>query len=614
MVGATLKTRILVSFLLVILLIGLPVSLLGHYVVRRYIVANVQQEVERSLSAARFFYTQEIERIGEKMRLAEVDGDREKMRQKLGLDYLLSADKEDAKLVSSEIVRAAFKQKECVGGTRLILQAELNRIDPKLAQRSCIPIRTTQMSRPTDMKMLCDAMAKEYAVPVFDKNMNVIRVIYGGRIVNGDCTLIDKIRTLVFGDELYNARPVGTVTIFLDETRIATNVMAPDGSRAIGTRISARVYDTVVQGGQLYKDRAFVVQDWYMTAYEPIKNIDGHIIGVLYVGMLEKPYTDLARNIGIMALLIIVAATILASGMAVILAGAISRPLTHLTSATRKLSNGELAHRVKVEPGATEIRTLAESFNQMTCQLEERDKKLNAANEKLAALNKSYLDLIGFVAHELKGILASTMLNAYSVRDGFLGMVNFKQRKALDSITRNLDHLSATVQKFLSLSRIEKGELDFRPSNIGLRNDVFSAGIEALARSAFEKQMTLTNDIAEDVRITGDADLMQIVANNLVGNAIKYGTTGGKVAISSSQQDGKVRVEVYNDGSPITEEQMGRLFRKFSRLDTPEAKKARGTGLGLFITKEIIEKHGGKIWVEPREAGNAFVFEIERGV
>jgi two-component system NtrC family sensor kinase len=612
--GGSLKTRILLSFLAVILVIGLPVALLGHYVVEQDILAKVQQEVRKNLAAAQFFYTQEIERIGERMRLAELDGDLDKMREKLGLDYLMAAEAQDAQRVSSEIVRAAFAKKEGVGGTRIISRGELMKIDPRLAEQAIIPIRPTQMARPTERKVLEDGMVKEYALPVLDQSGKVVKVIYGGRIVNRDCTLVDRIRTLVFGNELYRTKPIGTVTIFLDDTRVATNVMGPDGSRAIGTRVSSKVYETVVERGQTYDDRAFVVMDWYKTAYEPIKSIDGRIIGVLYVGILEQPYVDLVRNIRLMAMSIIVGAVVIATVLAVILSGAISRPLTHMTGATKKLSNGELAHRIPVEPGAVEFRNLAESFNEMCSQLEERDKKLNAANEKLAALNKSYLDLIGFVAHELKGILASTILNAYSVRDGFLGMVNFKQRKALDSITRGLDYLTSTVQKFLSLSRIEKGELDYNPKPLVLNADVFVPGIEALARSALEKQIIVTNTIDPALTLKGDADLLQIVANNLVGNAIKYGEAGGKVEIIGQGLDGRARVEVYNDGRPLTAEQMEKLFKKFSRLDTPEARKAKGTGLGLFITKEIVERHGGRIWVEPRAKGNSFIFEIERGI
>jgi signal transduction histidine kinase len=105
---------------------------------------------------------------------------------------------------------------------------------------------------------------------------------------------------------------------------------------------------------------------------------------------------------------------------------------------------------------------------------------------------------------------------------------------------------------------------------------------------------------------------MQVAANNLVGNAIKYGKEGGKILLKSDNENGKVRIDVYNDSVPITEEQKEKLFKKFSRLQTAETKKVKGTGLGLYLTKQIIEKHGGSIWVEPRENGNSFIFEIER--
>ena len=164
---------------------------------------------------------------------------------------------------------------------------------------------------------------------------------------------------------------------------------------------------------------------------------------------------------------------------------------------------------------------MAESFNDMTVGLKEREKSLRVSNEKLAALNKSYLDLIGFVAHELKGILASTMMNAYAVRDGFLGMVNFKQRKALDSITRNLDYLDATVKKFLSLSRIERGELPVNKTNLKLQKT--SSTLDRLAGAdGLKKGLKIANEISPDLLVKVDADLMQIVANNLVSNAIKY--------------------------------------------------------------------------------------------
>ena len=130
---------------------------------------------------------------------------------------------------------------------------------------------------------------------------------------------------------------------------------------------------------------------------------------------------------------------------------------------------------------------MAEAFNAMALGLKEREESLRVSNEKLAASNKSYIDLIGFVAHELKGILASAVMNAYAVRDGYLGLVNFKQRKAMDSVTRNLDYLDATVKKFLNLGRIERGELAVNKTSLNLKKDVFDVSINSLAPMAVKK-------------------------------------------------------------------------------------------------------------------------------
>jgi len=122
--------------------------------------------------------------------------------------------------------------------------------------------------------------------------------------------------------------------------------------------------------------------------------------------------------------------------------------------------------------------------------------------------------------------------------------------------------------------------------------------------------MDVTNNIAATITVQGDLDLLRIAANNLVGNAIKYGLDSGKVTLSSEEIAGRVRIEIYNDSRPIGEDEKAKLFKKFSRLQNPGEKTVKGTGLGLFVTREIIAKHGGNIWIEPRENGNSFIFEI----
>ncbi len=608
-----LKNRILLAFLAIILVLGVSVFALGFYVIKEDIYARAERQVANYLVGARMVYNGEVDRIGDVMSLVDFSGDLESLRLKMRLDYLYRIDGAAASNHSSEIVREAFKTAKMVCGTRIMGTTELGLMSQEIQSRSRISVIETPKARALSLKLLESAMAKECALAVLDKNGSVAEVIYGGRIANQDYYLVDRIRDLVFGKEMYDKWPVGTVTVFQDDVRIATNVLDESGNRAIGTRVSQEVYQRVVEQGFQWHDRAFVVNRWYMTAYEPIRNIDGIVIGMLYVGILEMPFNVMAAKALAMFVIVILLASAGSISLAVWLSGSISRPLTRIVDATKKLAHGELGHEVEGSGSMIEMNELAESFNEMSVKLEEREKSLKVTNEKLAELNKSYMDLMGFVAHELKGILSSAMMNAYSIRDGFLGMINFKQKRAVDSICRNLDYLAATVKKFLNLSRIERGNLELNRSFINLWQDIFEPAVQTFAKQIADRGMRLSNEMDASIRVHADQDLLQIVANNLVNNAAKYGVDNGSIILKTRQDEKYVTVEVYNDSRPITAEQKQMLFKKFSRLDVPEKKLVKGTGLGLYITRQIVEAHGGTIDVEAKEHGNSFIFTIERG-
>ncbi len=610
--AVSIKTRILVSFLVVILTLSVSIASLGYYVTKRDIFGQAEQKVLNDLKTARMVYTAEIDRIGQNLRLVSPDGDIDELRRKLDLHYLRYVPASEFATLRSELAQTAAKEGRALGGTRLISSEELNSMPGDFAGKHPIEIKPTPMARPTDRQVLDQVMAKEYALPVRNESGGIDGILYGGRVINRDYTFVDRIRDMVFGREHYHGKPIGTVTIFQDDVRVSTNVLNADGQRAIGTRVSAQVYQKVVEEGQIWHDRAFVVTDWYKTAYEPIRNVTGTVIGILYVGTLEEPFNVMARQILLIFMAAVGAVTIIAVLLSIVLAGSISKPLTQVVHASECLASGDWGYEVNTNTTIKDINSMAEAFNAMAIGLKERQESLRVSNEKLAAMNKSYVDLIGFVAHELKGILASAVMNAYAVRDGYLGMVNFKQRKALDSVTRNLDYLDATVKKFLNLGRVERGELEVNKTELSLKKDVFDVSISSLAAISIRKKLTISNEIDPKLNVQADADLMQIVANNLVSNAIKYSPSAGQINVTSREINGKVEIDVYNDSTPISEEQRARLFQKFSRLDSPETKNVKGTGLGLYITKQIIERHGGDIRVEPREHGNSFVFQIER--
>ena len=608
----TLKQRILTAFTGIIVIISVCILALGAYVLKKEIFTRNQRQIKRSLDSARTFYLEEINRIGFLLQAADFDAPEETLKNILRVDYLRRTPLEQALTADSEIVKKSAAEQQPLGGTRIISQDELTAIGIVNQDAVQIAILETPKARPSTRTALGSVMAKEYALPLRDSGGAVTEVIYAGRVINKDYVLVDRIRKLVFGDELYHDRPIGTVTIFQDDVRISTNVLDANGERAIGTRVSEEVYHEVVENGNRWMNRAFVVTDWYKTAYEPIFDIDGTIIGILYVGTLEEPFNDMLARVLLAFALVILLASGLGFMLSVYLAGSIVNPITHLTQATYKMARGELGQAVQADASIRELKHLAESFNDMSVRLKERETALKAKNEKITELNKSYMDLLGFVAHELKGLLASAVINSYSLRDGLLGMINFKQKKAVDSICRNLDYLDATVKKFLNLSRIERGNLDIYKTEFSLRRDIFDVSVETFANLQRTRNIVIVNQIDPDLMIHADRDLMQIVANNLVNNAIKYGTDGGQILLTCRDKGEFITLDVYNDSRPIAESMKGQLFRKFSRLDVPEKKKVKGTGLGLYITKQIVEAHGGTISVEPKDKGNSFIFTIRK--
>jgi two-component system NtrC family sensor kinase len=635
-----LRSRIVVPFDIIIVTFSLLVAVLGYYVIKTDIIKRAQTKVKNDLNSAREIYTQELENVKDVIRFTAsrffindaistqdnetLDMELDKIRTSESLDILTLTDASGKVLSRSrnpsvtgdiqaldKIVSKVLSNSKVVSGTVIVPRAELVKEGEDLAEQANISFIPTPKARRRAETRETSGMMLKAAAPVFGYDGKLSGVLYGGNLLNRNYKIVDKVKEIVYKGQTYKGKDIGTVTIFEDDLRISTNVKAKDNTRAVGTRVSQEVYEQVMVKGLPWIARAFVVNDWYKTAYEPIKDIDDRIVGILYVGILEQPFTYMTRNILILFLVIVCVATALAATLEIVLTGTIARPVERMLKATRKLSAGKLGYEVDKETGTLEFDELAESFNKMSAQLLDREESLKHINEQLATLNKTYLDLVGFVSHELKGIVATTIMNAAAVRDGLFGQINEKQKQSLESVTKNLHYLRETVRKFLDLSRIEKGELEVNKKQVGLREDVFNPCLETFNAEITDKQMTVTNNIAAEVKVNGDLDLLHIVANNLLGNAVKYGLEKGKIIINSDDLADKVQIEVYNDSRPIREEEKEKLFKKFSRLEDSKDKKIKGTGLGLFLTKEIITKHGGDIWVRPEENGNSFIFQIE---
>jgi signal transduction histidine kinase len=441
------------------------------------------------------------------------------------------------------------------------------------------------------------------AVPVMEDGQ-LIGIIQMGNLLNGSVDVVDRIRDAVFANEHYQEKPLGTATIFMDDLRISTNVLDNQGRRALGTRVSREVAEHVLEKGLSWTGRAFVVDTWYLAQYDPIRDPNGEIIGVLYVGELEQKYLDLRTREVTLYLVVILGGMLLALVVVFLLTRGILGPIRTLSEATERISHGDLSYRVEVR-SKDELGDLSACFNDMAAQLQEQrreieanQKELEALNRELLATNRNYMEMLGFVSHELKNPLTSAIMSLHTVKDGYLGEINPEQRKSLESTAQSLDYFQDMIKDYLDLSRLEKGELEVSKAQIVLGPGVVVPVLNGLSQELQEQQMVVDNRIPEDLALNADGNLLRIVYDNLLSNAVKYGRTGGRILLAAQEGRTSVSLSVTNEGDGIPPEKMSKLFGKFSRLDTPSHAAHRGTGLGLFICKEIIEAQGGEIWAD----------------
>ena len=233
--------------------------------------------------------------------------------------------------------------------------------------------------------------------------------------------------------------------------------------------------------------------------------------------------------------------------------------------------------------------------------------------EEMDKLNKSYMEMLGFVSHELKSPLASVNMTAQLLLNGYLGDITEKQRGKIESIKAKVDYLSGLVREYLDLARLEGGELEAHPvKGVDFIKEVMGHSLDVVESQIEESGMTLAWERPDGMeRVEMDSDLMNIVVVNLLSNAVKYGNQGSRIAVVTRLEDGHLFVSIENEGPGFPEEQKQRLFQKFSRLQTEELRSRKGTGVGLYTCWRIIRLHGGRIWAESEHGRWArFSFEI----
>ena len=514
----------------------------------------------------------------------------------------------ETKQIDNPIADYAFKYRVAVAGTVVLGKEFLSAEDPELANRARIKLIFTPRAAPREEKEESLGMAIAVAIPISESG-DLLGVLYGGILLSRSQKIVDTVRDTVFQQEIYKGRSIGTATIFLNDLRISTNVTTRDGKRAIGTRVSEEVKKHVLINGKSWVDRAFVVDDWYVTAYEPIEDIFGNRVGMLYVGVLEEKYVDIQRNALSIFVLISVFGMVLAIGLGCFLANKFMRPVRQLIKASQQVSAGNLSPEIG-PISKDEMGVLQKTFKDMIISLKERDSLRKAERENWLLQSEKQASvgrLAAGVAHEINNPLTGVLTYTHMLlrrKD-----INNEVRSDLESIARSTERVRRIVKGLLDFSR--QTRLDQEATDV---NRLVRTTISMIENQALVKGLVIKFNPGEKLPvITLDRSQFRSVLLNLIINAIDAAEPGGHISVrtgislSAANDAGKkgVEIAVTDTGCGISQGNLDKLFDPF--FTTKDV--GHGTGLGLAVSLGIAQRHGGTIMVQS-EVGRGSTFTV----
>ncbi len=232
-------------------------------------------------------------------------------------------------------------------------------------------------------------------------------------------------------------------------------------------------------------------------------------------------------------------------------------------------------------------------------------------NKQIVEANKIKDDFLANISHELRTPLNAIINSSDALKMEIFGELNDKQQEYINDINASGVHLNGIINEILDMSKIEANQMTLNKSTINIANTIDE--VINILRSLSSKKNITFKKVYDDIEAMIDADFkkMQQILYNLLSNAIKYTNPEGEIETGFEIFEGKVRFFIKDNGIGIEEKYHGKIFAKFQQVENIYTKTESSTGLGLTITKEFVEMHGGKIWLESKvNEGTTFIFEI----
>ncbi len=521
-------------------------------------------------------------------------------------------------------------------GVEIYSALELKTEDKKLFDLVQLPLVKTPRARPSGRTLEDRAMVIRALYPVKDFHGEVVVLLDGGVLLNENFQFVDTIRDLAYGEGSLPKGSFGTVTVFLEDVRISTNVPLKKGERALGTRVSNEVRTKVLDHGITWIDRAFVVNDWYVSSYEPIIDIDGNRVGMLYAGFLEKPFRDeLWRALGVLVLMFL-GLMLLSAWAAIRGARKIFKPIEKMSDVVHLTQEGG-AKRVGLIESQDELGTLSHEFDDMLDQLQQRNQEIQnwadsledkvesrtielkkkntdlensiqllrqtrqqlVVAEKLAALG----ELTAGVAHEINNPTA-VMLGNLDVMVAELGDNAEPVQKEIDLVIEQIYRIRDIIDRLLQYAHPDEysGYISFVEVN-SLVMDTLKLVGHLRNESKFEIKTDLK---ASQVVEINPQELQQVLVNLLVNAIHVLPNSKGDIIIKTRDwKDKGVVLSIIDNGKGIEEKHLKQIFNPFFSTKG----QGEGTGLGLSISYGLVRRYGGNITAES-ELGKGSEFSV----
>jgi two-component system NtrC family sensor kinase len=630
----SLRAKITISFVLIVICGTAISTFMGSKIITRAMLNEALKQIRHGLKTADMVYASRLESVRksiegaaetEQLALALGGKDRERLPGVLArirdsnhlhfLTFIEAGNRGIARAsrlqvepalptaVPDFIGRAASDR--IAASTELFSSESLVQEDPALASRARIS------SSEEGMVLVASAPVRTAAGPM--------GVLYGGILLNRNDDLVNQISEFVFGERGYDSP--GVVSIFMRDMRIATNIQGTSGSSNVGTRTSPEIQNAVLTQGGRYYGRANIAGNWHLTAYEPIRNRAGGIVGMLYVGIPEDPFLAVRTSMMLTFLLVAGIGVVVVLALTYFITRSMILPLEEMVKASNRIAAGDLDHSVSIT-SHDEIGILANSFNKMLAsiktmklELEEwgrtLEEKVNKRTEELVAVQMQMAQseklasigrLAAGVAHEINnplgGILTFSMLALEDCGE------DHPMKQSLEVIVKQTLRCRETVKGLLDFAR--QSSSTHSATEI---NTVVDKTLLLLENQASFQNIRTVRKFAPGLPpVLLDAGQLQQVIMNIVINAADAMEENGVLTLetSTAANGREILVQISDTGKGIPEEILPLIFEPFFTTK----KVGKGTGLGLSIVHGIVTRAGGRIEAASSSQGTTFTLRL----